>query len=480
MAIYVAGLVLGNARLPHRQATAGFVEGLAWLAQIGLFVLLGLLAAPGRLLDARPYALMVGSPSRWWRAALGAGLRVAVAGAAARPGLRSLGRPARRGADRAGDDPDERRSARRLTGSSTSSSSWSSSSRWCRARRCRGSRAVRAWPSRPGTTSVDVESAPLEEMDAALPLTVRPGSRLAGVHVIDLRLPADAALTLVHRSGEDLRADSPHLVADRGPPPAGRQRPRARGHRGAATCAPSRRAAGWPCGATMRVPRRIASASPRHPGWEWPRGAQRCVMWTSRRETVRGIAAPPHDGRPGMRRTPTRTPVTLPDARPGPAPPATGRLGHVDDPRAATRPSPGDHRPRTPAPGEPGRPAVVVHPPRRRHGVRRRADCALPRLAPARPRPAGALVPRRPGVPTRGRAFASSRRSAARPRTSSTSSSGWSGSTAPASAWCSVAVESGCSSLEHTWSPGVEGAHYVSIMEIGGGAPVDDVAEQLT
>ena len=57
MAIYVAGLALGNAALPHRSATAGFAEGLAWLAQIGLFVMLGLLASPGRLLDALPYAL---------------------------------------------------------------------------------------------------------------------------------------------------------------------------------------------------------------------------------------------------------------------------------------------------------------------------------------------------------------------------------------------------------------------------------------
>jgi cell volume regulation protein A len=54
-----------------------------------------------------------------------------------------------------------------------------------------------------GTTSVDVESAPLEEIGASLlQVTVPPGSRLAGVHVIDLRLPANAALALVHRSGE--------------------------------------------------------------------------------------------------------------------------------------------------------------------------------------------------------------------------------------------------------------------------------------
>ena len=43
LAVYVAGVVLGNARLPHRRAILGFADGLAWVAQIGLFVLLGLL-----------------------------------------------------------------------------------------------------------------------------------------------------------------------------------------------------------------------------------------------------------------------------------------------------------------------------------------------------------------------------------------------------------------------------------------------------
>ncbi len=45
-AVYVAALVLGNAELPHRTATRSFVEGLGWLSQIGLFVMLGLLISP--------------------------------------------------------------------------------------------------------------------------------------------------------------------------------------------------------------------------------------------------------------------------------------------------------------------------------------------------------------------------------------------------------------------------------------------------
>jgi len=48
-AVYVAALLLGNADLPHRAATRSFVEGVGWLAQIGLFVMLGLLADPDEL-----------------------------------------------------------------------------------------------------------------------------------------------------------------------------------------------------------------------------------------------------------------------------------------------------------------------------------------------------------------------------------------------------------------------------------------------
>ncbi len=48
-AVYIAALVLGNSELPHRAVTRSFSEGVAWLAQIGLFVMLGLLVSPGRI-----------------------------------------------------------------------------------------------------------------------------------------------------------------------------------------------------------------------------------------------------------------------------------------------------------------------------------------------------------------------------------------------------------------------------------------------
>jgi cell volume regulation protein A len=61
LATYLAGLVLGNARLPHRGDTLSFAEGLGWLAQIALFVLLGLYASPARLPGALIPALVAGA-----------------------------------------------------------------------------------------------------------------------------------------------------------------------------------------------------------------------------------------------------------------------------------------------------------------------------------------------------------------------------------------------------------------------------------
>ena len=56
-AVYICAMVLGNSDLPHRNATKSFAEGVGWVAQIGLFVMLGLLAHPERF---SPQVLMVG------------------------------------------------------------------------------------------------------------------------------------------------------------------------------------------------------------------------------------------------------------------------------------------------------------------------------------------------------------------------------------------------------------------------------------
>ncbi|WUG05163.1 potassium/proton antiporter [Streptomyces sp. NBC_00467] len=60
LAVYLASMVLGNAKLPHAPANRGFAEGLGWIAQIGMFVLLGLLVTPHELIDDFWPAVVVG------------------------------------------------------------------------------------------------------------------------------------------------------------------------------------------------------------------------------------------------------------------------------------------------------------------------------------------------------------------------------------------------------------------------------------
>jgi potassium/hydrogen antiporter len=59
LATYVAGLALANSDFLHKRSLLRFHDGLAWLMQISMFVLMGLLVFPSRLLPVAGQALAV-------------------------------------------------------------------------------------------------------------------------------------------------------------------------------------------------------------------------------------------------------------------------------------------------------------------------------------------------------------------------------------------------------------------------------------
>lgn len=202
IAAYLAAVVLANSGLPHRAATRSFAEGLGWLAQIGLFVLLGLLVDPSELagdvvpaivvglvllLAARPLSVVVsliGFTIPWREQAFlsWAGLRGAVPIVLATfPVVAGVPGSARllnivfllvlvftviQG-------PSLRPLARAL-----------------------------GLISRESAREIQVEAAPLDVLDAELlTLTVQPESRLHNVMILELRLPDPAVITLIIRDG---------------------------------------------------------------------------------------------------------------------------------------------------------------------------------------------------------------------------------------------------------------------------------------
>ena len=203
LAAYLSALVLGNMRLPHRAAFRGFAQGLGWLAQIGLFVLLGLLASPARLAEqivpavliglvllvvARPLSVIVSlTPFRVpWRdqaflswAGLRGGVPVVLATVPLTAGTPNV--------------------------------KWLFDLVFVLVVIFTLVQApLMPWVARLlGVTDPDraldlqVESTPLDELGAdVLQMTVGPASRLHGVEVFELRLPSGANVTMVVRGGK--------------------------------------------------------------------------------------------------------------------------------------------------------------------------------------------------------------------------------------------------------------------------------------
>ena len=205
-AVYVAALVLGNSELPHRGATRSFAEGVAWLAQIGLFVMLGLLLSPGRIswettgvallagliltVLARPISVVVSSlvqPMPWRDVAFlsWAGLRGAVP-------IVLMTIPLAEGVT---DSP-------RLFDvvfvmvvvyTLLTGPTLPMVARWLGVDR------------RHEPRDIELEAAPLERIAAdMLQVTITPASRLHGVEVGELRLPVGASVSMVIRDGQSL------------------------------------------------------------------------------------------------------------------------------------------------------------------------------------------------------------------------------------------------------------------------------------
>jgi cell volume regulation protein A len=59
LAIYLCGIVVGNSRLVFQSGTFRFMDGLAWMGQITMFVVLGLLSTPAELLEVAAPALLI-------------------------------------------------------------------------------------------------------------------------------------------------------------------------------------------------------------------------------------------------------------------------------------------------------------------------------------------------------------------------------------------------------------------------------------
>lgn len=60
LAVYIAGLIIGNKPMNNRKEILSFMDGMTWIMQIGMFLSLGLLVNPHEMLHVAPIALLIG------------------------------------------------------------------------------------------------------------------------------------------------------------------------------------------------------------------------------------------------------------------------------------------------------------------------------------------------------------------------------------------------------------------------------------
>ena len=208
-AVYVAALVLGNAELPHRGATQSFAEGLGWLAQIGIFVMLGLLVSPrdlgvhviieavvvGFLLSfvARPVLVVVSSLFAWTPVNEQIFIAWARLGGAVPIVLATI--PLAEGVDRA-DEVFNIVFVITVVYTLLTGPTLPFAGRVLRV-------VVPEEPRDP-----EIEAAPLEQIAAdLLQISITTKSRMHGVEVSELRLPVGSSVTLIVRDGMTLVPD---------------------------------------------------------------------------------------------------------------------------------------------------------------------------------------------------------------------------------------------------------------------------------
>ena len=60
LAVYIFGILLGNAKLPCNKGITKLLDGMTWLAQIVVFLMLGLLVNPHEMIDVAAVSLLIG------------------------------------------------------------------------------------------------------------------------------------------------------------------------------------------------------------------------------------------------------------------------------------------------------------------------------------------------------------------------------------------------------------------------------------
>lgn len=213
-AVYVTAFVLGNGKLPHRHATRSFAEGIGWIAQIGLFVMLGMLADPLRVsmssaiagltaglvltFVARPLSVFV--CTFWFKVPWREQMFISWAGLRGAVPIIMATVPLAAGASRASDIFDmvfvfvvvfTLLQAPTLP--------------WV-ARTLQVSTGEDA-------TDVEIEFAPLDTIAAdMMQVHVPQGSRLHGVTIRELRLPKNSVVSLIVRDGEPFTPGADRIV----------------------------------------------------------------------------------------------------------------------------------------------------------------------------------------------------------------------------------------------------------------------------